>query len=219
MADQARGCLRPERRTVRLRTQTWIVVEPPDGGAAGLRDLLTRTPLATWTALFGLSPMEVVCLAIADDHARDVHIGWARAAVLQRDAAWARALLKGGVAPEEIEVLADLLGALPAAERGGAAAELLRWADGYRDLVRILDRIPGPWAGELADAVLRSLTGAAQRAEGARYLGQLCRLADERLGPDIAAKLEEVSRRYDAWPLTELAETLRFRHDMLKELQ
>jgi hypothetical protein len=218
MAERARACLRPERRPGRLREQTWIVVDQPDGGAAALRELLGHTPLATWTELFGLPPMEVVCLPIADDHARDVHIGWARAAVLSRDAEWARALLKGGAVPEEIEVIVDLLRVLPGSERDAAAAELLRWAGGYRDLLRVLDRVPGPWAGELAEAVLGALTDAARRPDGARYLGQLCRLADERLSPDVADRLEEVTRPYDIWPLSELAETLRFRHDMLKEL-
>jgi hypothetical protein len=218
MAERARACLSPGRRTVRQREQTWVVVEPPEGGAGALRDLLAHTPLTTWTTLFGLSPMEVVCLPIDDDYARDVHIGWARAAVLQGDAEWARAILKGGVAPEEIDVIVDLLGALPADERDEAAADLLRWAGGYRDLIRILDRVPGPWAGALADAVLSALAEATRTPEGARYAGQLRHLADERLGPPMADRLDELARLHDAWPLTELAETLRFRHDMLKEL-
>jgi hypothetical protein len=218
MAGRAVACLRAERRKTRSREQTWIVVEPPEDGTAALRDLLAHTPPGTWTELFGLPPMEVVCLPVADDLGRDVHIGWARAAVLRRDAEWARALLKGGAVPAELEPAVDLLAALPAAEREAAAADLLRWADGYRDLVRILDRIPGPWAGALADAVLGALADAAGRADAARYLGQLCRLADERLSPGVAARLVEVTRRHDTWPLTELAETLRFRHDMLEEL-
>jgi hypothetical protein len=218
-AERARGCLRPARKQVRGREQIWITVAPPEGGTAALRDLLAHTPPATWTDLFERSPLEVVCLPIADEHARDVHVGWARAAVLSHDAEWARALLKAGVVPEELEVVADLLGVLPAAERDAAGAELLRWAGGYRDLFRILDRIPGPWAGDLANAVLGAMTDAAVRLDGGRYLGQLCRLADERLSPDTAARVEEVARQYDTWPLSELAETLRFRHDMLKELE
>jgi hypothetical protein len=231
LAERARGCLRAARKKARGREQTWIVVEPPDGGTAALRDLLAHTPLDTWTTLFGLSPMEVVCLPVADDHAKDVHIGWARAAVRGRAAEWARALLRlwlgplqgagvstEGVVAEEIEIVVDLLGVLPAAERDALAAELVRQADGYRDLIRMLERIPGPWSGGVADAVLGALTAAAGRPEAARYLGRLCRLADERLGPDTVGRVEAVTRQYDTWPLTELAETLRFRHDMLKEL-
>jgi hypothetical protein len=267
MAERARTCLRPERRTVRLRTQTWVVVEPPhdhdegmqrDGvpfhpagsfvpdGRSGapigtrvawLREIIARTPLTTWTVLFGApgpaSPMEVVCLPIADDFARDVHLGWARAAVRQRDAAWAQALLKGGVVLEEVEALADLLGVLPEPERDAAAADLIRWVDGKVDLLRVLDRIPGPWTGTLADTVLGILAEALRRgaaaepaggaggphSDTARFLAQLCRLADERLTPHIAPRLDELSRRHPGcWPLTELTETLRFRHDMVREL-
>ncbi|MWK38601.1 hypothetical protein GEV43_34260 [Actinomadura sp. J1-007] len=222
MADRARACLRPETRTVRLREQTWIVVEPPrahdedlardgvpfhpsgsfapsgraGGGpvgtrAAWLREILARTPLETWTELFGLPPMEIVCLPVADAAeeggraARDVHIGWARAALRQRDTAWARALLKGGVVVDEPEALADLLPVLPAAERDPAAADLIRWVEGHPDLLRVLERVPGPWSGVLADAVVAILTAAARRPSHRHEhtLVQLCRLADQRLAP------------------------------------
>ncbi|MFC6935580.1 DUF5691 domain-containing protein [Actinomadura yumaensis] len=229
MADRARACLRPETRTVRLREQTWIVVEPPrahdedlardgvpfhpsgsfapsgraGGGpvgtrAAWLREILARTPLETWTELFGLPPMEIVCLPVADAAeeggraARDVHIGWARAALRQRDTAWARALLKGGVVVDEPEALADLLPVLPAAERDPAAADLIRWVEGHPDLLRVLERVPGPWSGVLADAVVAILTAAARRPSHRHEhtLVQLCRLADQRLAPAAAVRLE-----------------------------
>jgi hypothetical protein len=214
-AERAAACLRTERRPDQ---QVWIIVEPPDGGIAALRDLLAHAPPRIWTTLLGRSVAEVVLLPIADDHHKDVHIGWARAAVLARDAEWARALLAAGVVAGELDVAVGLLGVLPAAEREAAAAELLRGADGYRGLLRALDRIPGPWTGKLADGVLGALAEAAGRLDGARYLGQLCRLADERLSPDAADRLVEITRRHDTWPLAELAETLRFRRDMLEEL-
>jgi hypothetical protein len=177
--------------------------------------------------------MEVVCLPIADDFARDVHLGWARAAARQRDAHWARALLKGGVVLEEVEALVDLIAVLPEPERDPAATDLIRWVDGKVDLLRVLDRIPEPWNGTLADTVLGLLAEELRRVapdgpaagaahggpDSARFLAQLCRLADERLTPEIAPRLDELSRRHPGcWPLTELTETLRFRHDMVREL-
>ena len=218
VAERAGDCLRAERRTDRPDEQTWISLQPPDGGIAALRDLLAHTPPHAWTALFGRPPAEVVRLPIADDHDKDVHLGWARATVLCRDVEWARALLAAGVVAGELEVVVDLLEILPAAERDAGAAELLCGADGYRAQIRILDRIPAPWPGALADAVLDALADAAARPEGGRYLGQLCRLADERLSPGVADRLVEITRRHDTWPLAELAETLRFRRDMLEEL-
>jgi hypothetical protein len=263
MAVRARACLRPETRTVRERAETWIVVEPPRthdedlardgvpfhptgsfapgrraGGpvgtrAAWLREILARTPLPAWTGLFGLPPMEIVCLPVAaasdpdGRSARDVHIGWARAALRQRDTAWARALLKGGVVVDEPEALADLLAVLPGEERDTAAADLIGWVEGQPDLLRVLERVPGPWKGALAEAVVATIGLAAERSSHRHEhtVTQLCRLADQRLTPDAAPRLESLmplartgTEAAAAHALTELTDTLRFRHEMLKEL-
>ncbi|WP_165978676.1 DUF5691 domain-containing protein [Actinomadura darangshiensis] len=248
MAARARACLAPKARTVRGRNQTWIQVEPPhthgddlardgvpfhpsgsfaprSGGApvgtraAWLREILARTPLSTWTGLFGLPPMEIVCLPVSDSDGRDVHIGWARAALGQRDAGWARALLKGGVMVDEPEALADLLPVLPGGERDAAAADLIRWVEGRPDLLRVLERVPGPWAGPLASAVVATVTASAERPtrHDEHLITQLCRLADQRLDPAAASRLEELG---PAAPraVTDLIATLRFRDEMLKEL-
>jgi hypothetical protein len=247
MAARARACLVPQVRTVRGRRQTWIRVDPPrdhdedmardgvpfhpsgsfaprGGGpvgtrAAWLREILARTPLSTWTELFELPPMEVVCLPVSESDGRDVHIGWARAALGQRDGAWARALLKGGVMVDEPEALADLLSVLPEGERDPAAADLIRWVEGRPELLRVLERVPGPWAGPLASAVVATLAASAERPtrRDEHLVAQLCRLADQRLDPAAAARLEELG---PAAPraVTDLIATLRFRDEMLKEL-
>ncbi|MBW8485412.1 DUF5691 domain-containing protein [Actinomadura parmotrematis] len=277
MAARARACLRAERRTVRRRRQTWLVVEPPHahddglardgvpfhpsgsfapGGrgpvgtrAAWLREILARTPLATWTEAFGLPPVEIVCLPVAEAAdtggtgdagaqdepdgrgTRDVHIGWARAALRQRDVAWARALLKGGAMVDEPEALADLLAVLPPGERDEAAAGLVRWVAGQPDLVRVLERVPAPWDGALAEAVAGVLDAAAERA-GQRHeyvLTQLARLAEQRLSPAVLPRLDALAARHARAPdepgraaaalvLTGLTDTLRFRTEMIKEL-
>ncbi|MFI6522743.1 DUF5691 domain-containing protein [Spirillospora sp. NPDC050679] len=253
MAERARRCLRAEVRTVQRRRRTCLVVEPPhdhdeelarDGvpfhpsgsfapgesgpvgtRAAWLREILARTPLSTWTDLFGLTPVEVVCLPVTDPAgARDVHIGWARAALRQRDTAWARALLGGGVMVDEPEALAELLAVLPDAERDPAAADLIGWAEGRPELLRVLERVPGPWTGALAEAVVAALTTAARRParRHEHALTQLCRLADQRLDPRAAPRLAALAAdpaTGAAGPaLAALVETLRFRDEMLKEL-
>ncbi|WP_169804061.1 DUF5691 domain-containing protein, partial [Actinomadura formosensis] len=247
MAARARACLTPEVRTVRGREQTWIRVSPPQahdedmardgipfhpsgsfaprsGGepvgtrAAWLREILARTPLSTWTDLFGLPPMEVVCLPVSDPGGRDVHIGWAKAALGRRDGAWARALLKGGVMVDEPEALADLLSVLPEGERDAAAADLIRWVEGRPDLLRVLERVPGPWTGALAAAVAATLNASAGRPSrpAEHLIIQLCRLADQRLDPSAVSRIALGGTVPHA--LTELIATLRFRDEMLKEL-
>lgn len=250
MAARARGCLGPERRTAGGREQTWIRVEPPPGhdedmardgipfhpagsfvprggrpvGArsAWLREVLSRTPLTTWTELFGLPPIEIVCLPVPEADGRDVHVGWARAALIQRDAEWARALFKGGVMVDEPEALAELLPVLPERERETAAAGLLGWVEGEIDLLRVLERMPGPWTGALADAVVALLAEAAERGtrREEQLVGQLSRLAHDRLDPGAAARLDALAAGAGAaapTAVTALIDTLRFRDEMLKE--
>ena len=235
-----------------------------DGGpvgtrAAWLREILARTPLSTWTELFGLPPAEIVGLPVGGASgepdgrgARDLHIGWARAALRQRDATWARALLNGGVVVDEPEAPADLLSVLPGKERDRAAADLIGRLGDRPDLLRVLERVPGPWTGALADAVVTAIALAADRPSHRHEhtVTQLCRLADQRLSPDAAPRLEALAAAPDgavsgaahhgghggalrgpgrggraagrrsatSRALSELIGTLRFRHDMLKEL-
>src|SRR5262249_52578730 len=137
--------------------------------AGWLREILARAPLSIWAEILGRTPAQVVRLPVADQDSRtalDVHLGWARAAVRQRDPEWARALLSADVllGGNEIEILADLLDVLPARERDGEAATLIhRIGGGPRpELIALLGRVPGPWAGALADAVIAALSVAAQ---------------------------------------------------------
>jgi hypothetical protein len=212
---------------------------PVGARAAWLREILARTPLHAWTELFALPPMEIVCLPVGaaaggsgtssgqgdtapESDGRDVHIGWAKAALVQRDGAWARALLKGGVMVDEPEALADLLSVLPAGERDAAAADLIRWVPGRSELLRVLERVPGPWTGPLAATVVATLTASAERPaqRDEHLITRLCRRADQRLDPAAAARLDPVAAGGEAVPraVAELTATLRFRDEMLKEL-
>ncbi|WP_433171776.1 DUF5691 domain-containing protein [Actinoallomurus sp. CA-150999] len=203
-------------------------VERIGNHAGWLREILARTPLSAWTDRFGTAPERIVRLPIVVDasrepdagRTRDVHLGWARAAARQRDAAWARALLAGDVVLGEVTTLADLLDVLPAVERDDAAAEAVRRIEGHADRLTVLERVPGPWAGALADAVAAALAAAASDPDGERFPVDLARLAGERLGPATAPRLADLVRRHPACrPLSELADVLRFRHDMLEELR
>ncbi|GAB3678993.1 DUF5691 domain-containing protein [Actinocorallia lasiicapitis] len=188
--------------------------------AAWLREILARTPLATWTDAFTLAPAQIVALPVADDLARDLHLGWARAALLQHDLPWARALLTARTIPAESPLLGDLLRSLPLDERGSISADLIHHLETDPDLLHVLSQIPAPWTGRLADSVLTVLTSTLSAADPAatRRLAQLCRLADERLSPAAAPRLSALVSAHPTWPLTELSATLHFRHQMLTEL-
>ncbi|KAA6214461.1 hypothetical protein CP973_35805 [Streptomyces albofaciens JCM 4342] len=74
-----------------------VVLRPPTGRgrrAWWLSQLLEAAPLDCWPAwLGGREPAAIVALPVADGWRTELHDAWCRAAVRQRDAAWARALL------------------------------------------------------------------------------------------------------------------------------
>nr|WP_246494421.1 DUF5691 domain-containing protein [Streptomyces zagrosensis] len=111
MATRSRACV-----TLREEAagQTEVVIDPPrscdsemqrDGvvpkapsgrgeRAWWLGQLVEATPLATWSQQFGgRTPARILAVPVADGWEAELHAAWSRAAVRQRDAAWARALL------------------------------------------------------------------------------------------------------------------------------
>jgi hypothetical protein len=222
MAERAHRCVRVERR----RRGARLAVEPPTGcdrvmqrdgvrcrapkgtgeRAWWLEQVVARTPLASWIGWLGTTPAEILRLKL-DEWGTLVEAGWVRAAILQRDPAWAGALLA-------VHPYRELLGVLPPGERSPHAARLVRDA-AFAELPVLLDDLPGPWDGQLAEAVLARIRQARKQDW---QLGQVCRLAAVRLRPDLAARVEELTGD-PSRALADLAATLRFRHDMLKELQ
>jgi hypothetical protein len=165
-----------------------------------LQQVVAHTPLSFWPDHLGMSPDEIAAARIGDWQ-REVRMGWTRAAILQRDATWARALF-------EAEPLTDLLAVLPPEERSRRAAELVAGHPVDGQMVMMLGGVPRPWGHQLARAVLNKI------AETTRTqpwnAGELIRLAGERFDPAMHEYAGEVP---------ELAATLRFRFEMLKELE
>ncbi|WP_169949541.1 DUF5691 domain-containing protein [Microbispora sp. H11081] len=165
-----------------------------------LQQVVAHTPLSFWPDHLAMRPDEIVRARIGAWE-REVRMGWTRAAILQRDPTWARALF-------EIEPLTDLLTVLPPGERSRRAAELVAGHPVDGQMVMMLGGVPRPWGRRLAVAVLERI------AETFRTqpwnAGELTRLAGERFDPAM---------HEHAGKVPELAETLRFRFDMLKELQ
>ncbi|MFE6780278.1 DUF5691 domain-containing protein [Streptomyces sp. NPDC057702] len=74
-----------------------IVPKPPSGRgerAWWLAQLVEATPLDAWVERFGgRTPARILALPVADGWQAELHAAWSRAAVRQRNADWARALL------------------------------------------------------------------------------------------------------------------------------
>ncbi|WP_182877029.1 DUF5691 domain-containing protein [Microbispora sp. H10670] len=164
-----------------------------------LQQVVAHTPLSFWPGHLGMPPDEIARTRIGDWE-REVRMGWTRAAILQRDATWARALF-------EAEPLTDLLAVLPPEERSHRAAELVAGHPVDGQLVMMLGGVPRPWGSQLARAVLKKIVETTRTQPW--NAGELIRLAGERFDPAAYAHAGEVP---------ELAATLRFRFDMLKEL-
>ncbi|MEV5738832.1 DUF5691 domain-containing protein [Microbispora rosea] len=165
-----------------------------------LQQVVAHTPLSFWPDHLGMSPDEIAAARIGDWQ-REVRMGWTRAAILQRDATWARALF-------EAEPLTDLLAVLPPEERSRRAAELVAGHPVDGQMVMMLGGVPRPWGHQLARAVLNKIVETTRTQPW--NAGELIRLAGERFDPAMHEYAGEVP---------ELAATLRFRFEMLKELE
>ncbi|MEU9884057.1 DUF5691 domain-containing protein [Sphaerisporangium sp. NPDC051011] len=171
-----------------------------------LQQVVAHTPLPFWTGHLGLSVKRIVALNTGD-WAREIRLGWERAAVLQNDPTWARALFA-------VEPLSDLLAVLPPAERADKAAELVREQPVDGQLIMMLGGLPAPWGPALARAVMEKIVDTAGRQPW--NLAELVRLAGERVDP----AMHQMTARLSAEPpVQEVAATLRFRFDMHEELR
>ncbi|MBP2705737.1 hypothetical protein JOL79_18130 [Microbispora sp. RL4-1S] len=179
-----------------------VRARPPAGTAQRgwwLQQVVAHTPLSFWAAHLGSPAGDVVRLPLGD-WAREVRMGWIRAAILQRDPAWARALFA-------VEPLTDLLAVLPPEEQSNRAADLVRRQPVDGQMIMMLGGVARPWGPRLTDAVLKKI---AETVEAQPWnAGELIRLAGERLDPSAYARAEGVP---------ELTATLRFRFEMIKEL-
>jgi hypothetical protein len=258
--ERAAAVLRLERHGLR---RGLVVSRPDDPDAAAVRDgidprlpspsigpgawlltqLIAAVPLASWGALFGLPPADLVALPVgpgADAPRRlDVHAGWRLAAVNQANPEWAEALLEagdpddGGNRPPAAWPSDQRLAAiLPPARRAARAAALIAGANlnaGPAAAQHALAEVGGgpvPWPGDLADAVLAVLGRAASLAVLPRLPRGLLDLAARGLPAtgdrDYAAELTRLAdTRPQNWtPLVrKTAETILLRRAFLEEIR
>lgn len=177
-----------------------------------LGEVVAATPLAVWCEVFGQSPQDIVARRLPRRFAEDVRDGWARAAVLQRDVAWARVLVGRG-APTR------LLTVLPPAECAehvaGHIAEF-----GLSEALQLLTNCPAPWPAGLGDAVVDALVRASAGGGYPWSFSGARDVAGRSLDPSLVERVESHTRGEGEWPkaFRALADTLRRRAVMRREL-
>lgn len=214
MAERARACVSVSGATIvveapqecdKAMERDGVRPKPPRGigeRAWWLQQILARAPLSFWDR----PPSRLLAMKIPDWDA-EVKAAWVRAAVLQRDPEWARAMF--GWDP-----IADLLDALPPAEQQELAADFVQKHDLDSQLIMVLGGVSSHWREELATAVLRKIVRVAVTQPW--NLGELVKLAGERIDPALFPLAESYS---PVESIQRVAALLRFRADMYKELQ
>ncbi|MEU0106399.1 DUF5691 domain-containing protein [Streptomyces sp. NPDC006251] len=200
--------------------------------------LVEAAPLGTWSRrLGGRTPREIVALPVADDWRGELHAAWCRAAVRQRDAAWARALLGEPSAPEaggpgavSLAERAKLLGTLGAAERAEWVAGFIA-THGLSEAFQLLGVCAVPWAPPLGRAVVDALNIARDAGSYPWSFSGVMGLAERCLDPSESGRLDALlavpdeaenaspgAGGYWAEAFQRLVTTLRLRAAMTEEL-
>ena len=177
-----------------------VVPEPPKGRGKRswwLVQTVESAPLADWSAhLGGRTPAEILALPVADDWRGELHAAWAWAAVRQRNAEWAAALLRQPSAPSARTPgdPARLLTVLPEAERARWAAGFVA-AHGLADAFRVLGTCVVPWPAELAKAVVDALEIAREAGSYPWSFSGVLGLAERSLDPGLAEQFVPLATR------------------------
>jgi hypothetical protein len=213
MAERARACLTIEAATITVEAPSscdkamerdGIRAKPPRGvgeRAWWLQQVIARAPLQMW----GVPPGEMLRKKILDWDS-EVKTAWVRAAVLQREPEWARAMFAW-------DPISDLLVALGPEEQQALAAGFTKDRDPDSQLIMVLGGVSPRWQATLATAVLRKIIQLATTQPW--NLGELITLAGERIDPALAGLAEGFS---PVPPIQQVAALLRFRADMIEEL-
>ncbi|MCB5911198.1 DUF5691 domain-containing protein [Streptomyces pinistramenti] len=226
MAVRARSCVALDRTATPSASDApaapstpTIVVEAPHECDAGMQrdgvvakapsgrgerswwfgQLVEAAPLGGWAERFGgREPAAITALPVADGRRTELHDAWCRAAVRQRDAPWARALLGTPAAPLQGAETgaggssrdpAKLLAVLPEPERAQWVAEFIA-AHGLADAFRMLGVCAVPWAEPLGGAVVDALDIARDAGSYPWSFSGVMGLAERCLDPAAADRLE-----------------------------
>ncbi|MDP5314188.1 DUF5691 domain-containing protein [Streptomyces poriferorum] len=184
-----------------------VVALPPSGRGERswwLAQLVESSPLSVWPARFGgRGAPEIVTLPVADGWGEELHAAWCRAAVRQRDAEWARALLgtpstppSNGPGTASLAERSKLLAVLPATERADWVAGFIA-AHGLSEAFQLLGVCPTPWAEPLGRSVVDALDIARDAGSYPWSFSGVMGLAERCLNPAEADRLEVLTTTPD----------------------
>ncbi|GIE88765.1 SWIM zinc finger family protein [Actinoplanes regularis] len=221
--DPARLAVRPPEELDPALRRDGVGATPAHGTGAGawlLEEVVAGAPLESWAEL---EPSGYAALARGNDWAAALLHGWAKAAIAEHDGRWAATLLGSDAGVLREAVRWDLHLVLPRDSLARLAAEALRTEDGSAH--RLLALHPGPWPQPLSVTVLETIAHRARTDRHTWQLGELCRTAALAMPPEyadltsrLAAQLEPEVDPGRVRPVADLARTLSFREQMLREL-
>ncbi|OKJ17235.1 DUF5691 domain-containing protein [Kitasatospora sp. CB01950] len=246
MADRARAVVRHDGGRLHITPPTacdaamqrdGIPVKSPTGRgerAWWFGEVAAAAPLTVWTADTGLTPEQLLAVPTVDadgdgggaEWAEDLREAWARAAVRQQNADWARALLGAPPRPGRESrtpgAPAKLLAVLSPAERASWTAAFVQ-THGLGDAFQLLGACATPWTPPLSTAVVAALKRAAELGSYPWSHSGVLGMTERALAPETAPAVEALAADTSpdtAWAdtFTRLAGTLRFRQAMLGEL-
>jgi hypothetical protein len=164
-----------------------------------LIQMLEAVPLTLWTTEWSASPGEIVQASLAGEWKNEFFEAWARAAIRQKNAAWAEVLFAVSLAAKRMDKFEGLLAALPVTERERRLSSVLEGDDPkIRDLHgSLVAQCRHDWSPEFSRTILswlRKLAG--QQSTDWQLRNQI---------KDFAARLTAsvLSEASTGWPATD----------------
>ncbi|GAA1406891.1 DUF5691 domain-containing protein [Catellatospora coxensis] len=227
MAERALACVHVAARKLVATAPTecdesmrrdGISVKPPQSVGERthwFRQIIEYAPLDCWTA-FDETPAGLLSRKFDDTWGHVLRAGLNRAAITQRDGAWAAVLIHEGLGRRDMNELRELAAVMPEQDLAELiAAQLRREVD---IATRLLDVLPTPWAAPVPEAVLECLADTQRRRSG---WWQLLRHAEWGFDPAYAPQARAL---HDSLPIPDQQLLVRFitmlqiRHDIHQEL-
>ena len=210
-----------------------LAKKPPQGmgeRAWWLAQIVATVPPRVWSETWQATPHAIIAAAFKGDWRKELTAGWAAAAVLHRDAAWAEAILASGFSLEKPTPIAptlhSLLSVLSVEQRETFVTRALRDAPTAEQVVTLVAAADHAWSDHFARTVLDWLRKRVRERSTAGPYEWHLREIIPRLAMQVPPALAGAT---DGWPASEDAgafakaldqfiSVLTFRRELAEEL-